>query len=116
MGVKLSQTKAERNEEINKAITDLSVSGKTITYKRGNGKTGTLTTQDTDTKNTAGSTDTSSKIFLVGTTAQAANPQTYSDNQVYAENGKLNGNKIRVAEKVTLQYNASTEALEFVFE
>jgi len=42
---------------------------------------------NTDTKNTAGSTDTSSKIFLIGATSQAANPQTYSDNQVYATNG-----------------------------
>ena len=37
----------------------------------------------TDTKNTAGSTDTSSKIFLVGATSQAANPQTYSQDTAY---------------------------------
>lgn len=37
----------------------------------------------TDTKNTAGSTDTSSKIFLVGATSQAANPQTYSHDTAY---------------------------------
>ena len=71
---------------------------------------------NTDTKNTAGSTDTSSKIFLVGATSQAANPQTYSDNQVYAANGQLNGNSMRVAEKVTMQYNSSTESLDFVFK
>lgn len=69
----------------------------------------------TDTKNTAGSTDTSSKIFLVGATSQAANPQTYSDNQVYATNGQLNSNSMRIAEKVTMQYNSSTESLDFVF-
>lgn len=38
---------------------------------------------DTDTKNTAGSTDTSSKIFLIGATSQAANPQTYSHDTAY---------------------------------
>ena len=38
---------------------------------------------NTDTKNTAGSTDTSSKIFLVGATTQAANPQTYSHDTAY---------------------------------
>lgn len=38
---------------------------------------------DTDTKNTAGSTDTSSKIYLIGATSQAANPQTYSHGEVY---------------------------------
>lgn len=69
----------------------------------------------TDTKNTAGSTDTSSKIFLVGATSQAANPQTYSDNQVYATNGQLDANKVRISEKVTLSYNSSTESLDFVF-
>lgn len=37
----------------------------------------------TDTKNTAGSTDTSSKIFLIGATSQATNPQTYSHDTVY---------------------------------
>lgn len=37
----------------------------------------------TDTKNTAGSTDTNSKIFLVGATSQAANPQTYSHDTAY---------------------------------
>lgn len=49
---------------------------------------------DTDTKNTAGSTDTSSKIFLIGATSQAANPQTYSDNQVYVTSGTLQANVV----------------------
>lgn len=38
---------------------------------------------DTDTKNTAGSTDTSSKIFLIGATTQAANSVTYSHDTAY---------------------------------
>jgi len=51
---------------------------------------GYLTTY-TDTKNTTGSTDTSSKIFLVGATSQAANPQTYSHDTVFVDtNGRLN--------------------------
>lgn len=37
----------------------------------------------TDTKNTAGSTDSSSKLFLIGATTQAANPQTYSQDTAY---------------------------------
>lgn len=40
-------------------------------------------TSDSDTKNTAGSTDTSSKIFLIGATSQADNPQTYSHDTAY---------------------------------
>ena len=38
-----------------------------------------------DTKNTAGSTNTTSKIYLIGATSQAANPQTYSHKTVYVE-------------------------------
>lgn len=87
----------------------------TFTMNQTGNTTIELTDNNTDTKNTAGSTDTSSKIFLVGATSQAANPQTYSDNQVYATNGQLNGNSMRVAEKVTMQYNSSTESLDFVF-
>lgn len=37
----------------------------------------------TDTKNTAGSTDSSKKLFLVGAETQAANPQTYSQDSAY---------------------------------
>lgn len=44
---------------------------------------------DTDTKNTAGSTDTDSKIFLVGATSQAANPQTYSHEEVYVDSNHV---------------------------
>ena len=44
----------------------------------------------TDTLNTAGSTDTSSQIYLIGATEQAANPQTYSHDTVYVDtNGRL---------------------------
>lgn len=44
----------------------------------------------TDTKNTAGSTDSSSKLFLIGATSQAANPQTYSHDTAYVgTNGHL---------------------------
>lgn len=69
----------------------------------------------TDTKNTTGSTDTSSKIFLVGAASQAANPQTYSDNQVYATNGQLDANKVRVAEAVSLVYDSTNKCLNFNF-
>lgn len=44
---------------------------------------------NTDTKNTAGSTNSTSKLFLIGATSQGANPQTYSNSQVYATNGVL---------------------------
>lgn len=52
---------------------------------------------NTDTKNTAGSTDTSSKIYLVGAMSQAANPQTYSHDTVYVgTDGHLYSNSKQV--------------------
>lgn len=47
---------------------------------------------NTDTKNTAGATTTSSKIYLVGATATGANPQTYCNTSCYAYNKKLYSN------------------------
>ena len=70
----------------------------------------------TDTKNTAGSTDTSSKIYLIGATSQAANPQTYSDNEVYATSGVLTTKSVQVGgTSATMQYNSTTQAIEFIF-
>lgn len=54
-------------------------SGKQSSFLRGDG----TWVVPTDTKNTAGSTDTSSKIFIVGATSQATNPQTYSHDTAY---------------------------------
>lgn len=54
-------------------------------------------TSYTDTKNTAGSTNTSSKIYLVGATSQAANPQTYSHDTAYVDtDGHLYSNSAKV--------------------
>lgn len=70
----------------------------------------------TDTKNTAGSTDTSSKIYLIGATTQAANPQTYSDNEVYTTSGVLTTKKVQVGGgNCTMEYNSTTQSLDFVF-
>jgi hypothetical protein len=54
-----------------KEITDLSASGKTITYTRGDGSTGTITTQDTDTTYSAGT-----GLSLSGTTFNHSNSVT----------------------------------------
>lgn len=52
---------------------------------------------DSNTKNTAGSTDTSSKIFLVGATSQASSAQTYSHDTVYVDtDGHLYSNSQKV--------------------
>lgn len=39
----------------------------------------------TDTKNTAGATNSSDRLYLIGATSQGANPQTYSKSGVYIE-------------------------------
>lgn len=71
---------------------------------------------DTDTKNTAGSTDTSSKIFLIGATSQAANPQTYSDNEIYVTSGVLTTKSVQVGDgSATMQYNSTLNCIDFVF-
>jgi hypothetical protein len=46
-----------------------------------------------DTKNTAGATDSDAKLYLVGAQAQTANPQTYTNSEVYAEDGEVHATK-----------------------
>lgn len=71
-------------------------SGKQTSFLRGDGTW--VVPSDTDTKNTTGSTDTSSKIFLVGATSQAANPQTYSHDTAYVgTDGCLYSNSTKVS-------------------
>lgn len=51
----------------------------------------------TDTKNTAGSSNTSSKIFLIGATSQATSPKTYSHDTAYVgTDGCLYSNSTKV--------------------
>ena len=46
----------------------------------------------TDTKNTAGSTNSTSKLFLIGATTQAVNPQTYSNSNCYISGNNMYSN------------------------
>lgn len=68
----------------------------TITYDAQGHITGKGTTTmtmpanpNTDTKNTAGSSNTSSKIFLVGATSQASNTTTYSHDTTYVDDDEV---------------------------
>ena len=111
-----SQTShAPTNAEVNQnafsnvkvGSTTISADSKTDTLELVAGTNVTLTPDATndkvtiatnDTKNTAGSTDTSSKIFLIGATSQAANPQTYSHNTAYVgSDGCLYSNNTKVS-------------------
>lgn len=46
-------------------------------------------TSYTDTKNTTGSTNSSSKLYLIGATSQASSPVTYSNSGVYTQSGAV---------------------------
>ena len=46
-------------------------------------------TSYTDTKNTAGSTNSSSKLYLIGATSQASSPVTHSNSGVYTQSGAV---------------------------
>ena len=66
---------------------------------------------DGNTKNTAGSTDTSSKIYLIGATSQAANPQTYSHDTAYVDtDGCLYSNSTKVSVEGHTHSAATTSA------
>lgn len=57
----------------------------------------TFSSSYSDTKNTAGSTNNSSKLYLIGATSQATNPQTYSRSTVYiGTDGCLYSNSSKV--------------------
>ena len=62
------------------------------------------------------STDTSTKIYLIGATSQSTTPNTYSDNEVYVTNGVLTTKQVQIGNgSVNMQYDSSLKALKFVF-
>ena len=103
----------------------LEVSGRTLTLKAKNGDTlSTVTTQDNDTKNTAGSTNSTSKLFLIGATSQATNPQTYSSSKVYVTDGTvtattfsgdLSGNATSATTATSATYDSGSNEIESTY-
>ena len=71
------------NSTVRNTITIKGTGATTVTSDANGVITINSTDNNTNTLNTAGSTDTSSKIFLIGATSQAANPQTYSHDTAY---------------------------------
>ena len=112
----------EGSVNIGDAVKSFSVSGRTVTYTTLWGNTGTFTTQDTtsaDTKNTAGATDSTSKLYLIGATSQDANPVTNSYQYTYTNNGLLSALKVGLnlngTEKVRAEWNNTDQCIDFVF-
>ena len=73
-----------------------------------------------DTKNTAGSTNSTSKLYLIGATSQAANPTTNSYQYTYTDNGLLSALKVGLnlngTEKAHLEWNDTDQSIDFIFE
>ena len=72
----------------------------------------------TDTKNTAGSNQpvgSRMKLYLIGATSQAANPQTYSDNEVYTTDGVLQAKEYSINNGAKIVYNSIDKTIEFKF-
>lgn len=66
-----------------------------------------LNNLSTDAKHTAGSTNSDSKLFLIGATSQSANPQTYSHDTAYVGNdGFLYSNSKKVDMDLVVPLNA----------
>ena len=87
---------------------------KTLDIKQGTNITltagaGSLTISAVDTKNTAGSTNSTSKLYLIGATSQAASAQTYSNSSVFATNGYLYANNLWGIHEVPMTKSLSTE-------
>lgn len=70
---------------------------------------------DTDTKNTAGATSNTDKLFLIGAQTQGDNPQTYSNINVYQQSGTLSATAFKVGEKCTIKYDSANECIKFEF-
>ena len=71
-----------------------------------------VTIAATDTKNTAGSTASTSTLYLIGATSQSANPQTYSNGNLYAIKGELhavsyNGMGVNTSSNIDLTSDSS---------
>jgi len=96
------------NSEVNGSIKELSVSGKTITYTKNDGSTGTITTQDTNTDTKVTNTlATTTKAYVTGTTSATTSTGTQVfDTGVYLDTtaGKLTATTFKGA----LEGNASS--------
>ncbi len=89
----LAFDKKTRVQNIQVTASDISVDNDVVNKKYVDDAVSGAMPTDNDTKNTAGATDTSSKIYLIGATTQGENPQTYSHDTAYVgTDGKLYSN------------------------
>ena len=89
-------------------ITDVTITDGALTLTKGDVPTA-------DTKNTAGTTNTTSKIYLAGATTQEDNPQTYSNVNCYASGGYLYSGGSKVLTSVGTVVAAKGSATQPVY-
>lgn len=96
------------NSEIDGSIKSLSISGKTITYTKNDGTTGTVTTQDTNTDTKVTNTlETTTKAYVTGTTSSTTSTGTQIfDTGVYLDT--IAGQLVATTFKGNLSGNATT--------
>ena len=78
-------------------VPSISVNAKGIVTAIGEHTVKIPASDNTDTKNTAGSTNDTSTLYLIGARTQVANSQTYSNSNVYMANGVLTTKNIHVS-------------------
>lgn len=115
------------NTQVNGSIKGLSVSGRTVTYTKNDGSTGTITTQDTDTKVT-NTLNTTAKAYITGTTSATTNTGTQVfDTGVYLGTtagelvaakftGALNGNAATASSATKATQDASGNVITSTYE
>jgi hypothetical protein len=63
---------------------------------------------DTDTLNTAGATNDTGTLYLIGAKTRTANPQTYSNSNVYATDGALYATSLVLSGDLTINGTTTT--------
>ena len=69
---------------------------------------------NTDTKNTTGSTTSADKIYLVGAKLQTDNAVTYSSSSLYAQDGALTATEYNINTNAKIKYDTSAKCIRFV--
>ena len=69
---------------------------------------------NTDTKNTTGSTTSTDKLYLVGAKLQTDDAITYSSSSLYAQNGALTATEYNINTNAKIKYDTSAKCIRFV--
>ena len=71
---------------------------------------------NSDTKNTAGSTNNAAKLFVIGAPSQGANPVTYSQSDVYIDSSAgMHSTTVTIGEHGKMSYNETDGCIDFTF-